>query len=151
MTYMKKEAVMTRPIASMKTARVGYHSSGTGLDMGFTDWPCFNSKWKTHRVRDQKTGTKNWNEIEEEKVERFGTIFQIFDRLLCLSERISTLEREKSPERVYVLYDFMMIQYGDATWRFVLSLASLAVVYTRMWAEELWPFDKITGLKLFVS
>lgn len=34
---MKKDAVMTRPMASMKTARVGYHASGTGLEIGFTD------------------------------------------------------------------------------------------------------------------
>lgn len=33
--YMKKEAVTTRPIASMKTARVGYHASGTGLEIDF--------------------------------------------------------------------------------------------------------------------
>lgn len=32
---MKKEAVKTRPIASMKTDRVGYHETGTGLVMGF--------------------------------------------------------------------------------------------------------------------
>jgi hypothetical protein len=33
--YMKKEAVTTRPIASMNTDRVGYHASGTGLVIGF--------------------------------------------------------------------------------------------------------------------
>lgn len=32
---MKKEAVTTRPIASMKTDRVGYHASGTGLAIAF--------------------------------------------------------------------------------------------------------------------
>jgi len=32
---MKKEAVTTRPTDSMRTARVGYHASGTGLEMGF--------------------------------------------------------------------------------------------------------------------
>jgi hypothetical protein len=32
---MKKEAVTTRPIASMNTDRVGYHASGTGLVIGF--------------------------------------------------------------------------------------------------------------------
>lgn len=31
---MKKEAVTTRPTASMKTAKVGYHASGTGLAIG---------------------------------------------------------------------------------------------------------------------
>lgn len=36
-TYMKNEAVTTRPIASMNTARVGYHASGTGLEIGFAD------------------------------------------------------------------------------------------------------------------
>lgn len=35
---MKNEAVTTRPIASMNTARVGYHASGTGLEIGFADW-----------------------------------------------------------------------------------------------------------------
>lgn len=34
---MKKEAATTRPIASIKTARVGYQASGTGLDIGFAD------------------------------------------------------------------------------------------------------------------
>lgn len=34
---MKKEAVKTRPTASMKTARVGYHASGTGLDIAFAE------------------------------------------------------------------------------------------------------------------
>lgn len=33
--YMKKEAVITSPTASMRTARVGYQASGTGLVMGF--------------------------------------------------------------------------------------------------------------------
>lgn len=35
---MKNEAVTTRPIASINTARVGYHASGTGLEIGFADW-----------------------------------------------------------------------------------------------------------------
>lgn len=34
---MKKEAVKTRPIASINTARVGYSDSGTGLVTGFAD------------------------------------------------------------------------------------------------------------------
>lgn len=34
---MKKEAVMTRPTASMSTANDGYQSTGTGLDIGFAD------------------------------------------------------------------------------------------------------------------
>lgn len=34
-TYIKKEAVMTRPTDNIRTARVGYHASGTGLVMGF--------------------------------------------------------------------------------------------------------------------
>ena len=33
--YMKNEAVTMRPIASMKTDRVGYQASGTGLVIGF--------------------------------------------------------------------------------------------------------------------
>lgn len=33
-TYMKNEAVTTRPIASVKTDRVGYHATGIGLAMG---------------------------------------------------------------------------------------------------------------------
>jgi hypothetical protein len=33
LAYMKKEAVTIRPMASMKTARVGYHATGTGLDI----------------------------------------------------------------------------------------------------------------------
>lgn len=36
-TYMKKEAVMTRPMASISTANEGYQTTGTGLDMGFAD------------------------------------------------------------------------------------------------------------------
>lgn len=32
---MKKEAVTTSPIASMKTDRVGYHASGMGLAIAF--------------------------------------------------------------------------------------------------------------------
>lgn len=35
---MKKEAVITRPIASIETARVGYHVTGTGLVIGFGDF-----------------------------------------------------------------------------------------------------------------
>jgi len=34
---MKKEAVTIRPIASINTARVGYHVMGTGLEMCFAD------------------------------------------------------------------------------------------------------------------
>lgn len=33
--YMKKEAATTRPIVIMKTDRVGYQASGTGLEIGF--------------------------------------------------------------------------------------------------------------------
>lgn len=36
-SYMKKEAVMARPKASRSTASVGYHASGTGLEIGFAD------------------------------------------------------------------------------------------------------------------
>lgn len=32
---MKNEAVTMRPIASMRTDRVGYQASGTGLVIGF--------------------------------------------------------------------------------------------------------------------
>lgn len=32
---MKKEAVTTSPIASMRTDRVGYHASGMGLAIAF--------------------------------------------------------------------------------------------------------------------
>lgn len=32
---MKKEAVITSPNASIRTARVGYQASGTGLVIGF--------------------------------------------------------------------------------------------------------------------
>lgn len=32
---MKKEAATTRPIVIMKTDRVGYQASGTGLEIGF--------------------------------------------------------------------------------------------------------------------
>lgn len=37
---MKKEAVTIRPTASMKTARVGYQATGTGLEIGFIEWAC---------------------------------------------------------------------------------------------------------------
>lgn len=33
MTYMKKDAVSMRPTETMTTARVGYHSTGTGLEI----------------------------------------------------------------------------------------------------------------------
>lgn len=36
-TYMKKEAVTIKPMASIKTAKVGYQTTGTGLEIGFTD------------------------------------------------------------------------------------------------------------------
>lgn len=34
-THMKKEAVKMRPMASITTARVGYHVTATGLAIGF--------------------------------------------------------------------------------------------------------------------
>lgn len=55
---MKNEAVTTRPIASMNTARVGYHASGTGLEIGFADWAF-------HKKNSKKNTTKSHQNFQK--------------------------------------------------------------------------------------
>lgn len=49
---MKKEAVTMRPIASINTERVGYHTSGTGLVIGFGAFKA--EKEENHKVNKRK-------------------------------------------------------------------------------------------------
>ena len=66
-TYMKNEAVKTRPMASVNTERVGYHESGTGLVIGFG---AFQTPDKTQNQRKWKhrRNTKNLQK-EPKKIE----------------------------------------------------------------------------------
>lgn len=57
-TYMKKEAVKMRPIASVKTESVGYNESGIGLAIAFA---AFHNLKKT---QNQNVQNKIENEIE---------------------------------------------------------------------------------------
>lgn len=51
---MKKEAVTTSPIASMKTDRVGYHASGMGLAIAFGAYK--NQKWILEKIANKEIG-----------------------------------------------------------------------------------------------
>jgi len=53
LAYMKKEAVTIRPMASMKTARVGYHATGTGLDIAAAFEPFNSIRKKKEKIKKQ--------------------------------------------------------------------------------------------------
>lgn len=59
-SYMKNEAVTTRPIATMNTANVGYQASGTGLVIDF-------GAYKRNKLNNQKQDGKE-TESEQERV-----------------------------------------------------------------------------------
>lgn len=63
--YMKKEAVTTRPMASIMTDRVGYHASGTGLVIAFG---AFTPK---NKIKNQKS------KIEKRKTEKLKRRIQL--------------------------------------------------------------------------
>ena len=54
---MKKEAVTTSPIASMKTDRVGYHASGMGLAIAFGAYQKKKQqKWILEKIANKEIG-----------------------------------------------------------------------------------------------
>lgn len=55
---MKKEAVTTSPIASMKTDRVGYHASGMGLAIAFGAYKKKKKKqkWILEKIANKEIG-----------------------------------------------------------------------------------------------
>ena len=53
---MKKEAVTTSPIASMKTDRVGYHASGMGLAIAFGAYKKKKQKWILEKIANKEIG-----------------------------------------------------------------------------------------------
>ena len=73
---MKKEAVTTSPIASMKTDRVGYHASGMGLAIAFG---AYKKKKKTEM--DLRENRKQRNRFRNESVrESSGFIITMAQR-----------------------------------------------------------------------
>ena len=71
---MKKEAVTTSPIASMKTDRVGYHASGMGLAIAF-------GAYKKKTEMDLRENRKQRNRFRNESVrESSGFIITMAQR-----------------------------------------------------------------------
>ena len=74
---MKKEAVTTSPIASMKTDRVGYHASGMGLAIAFGAY----KKKKKKTEMDLRENRKQRNRFRNESVrESSGFIITMAQR-----------------------------------------------------------------------
>ena len=84
---MKKEAVTTSPIASMRTDRVGYHASGMGLAIAFGAY----QKKKTTEM-DLRENRKQRNRFRNESVRESSGF------ILTMAQRKKKKKKKKKKE-----------------------------------------------------